>query len=380
MRAQANRYIGALMDGEREPGPGPTCELTVVIPTFNEADNVGPLAARLREALSGVAWQAIFVDDDSPDGTADAVKAIATHDGRISCLRRVGRRGLAGAVLEGAMASAAPFVAVIDADLQHDETLLPRMLAALRVGEADLAIGSRFLAPAGLDKGLSAARKAGSRIANALARGVLKAEVSDPVSGFFMIRRPLIERVARQLSNHGFKVLFDIIASQPAPIAIKEFPYEFAERQAGASKMDGRVVIEYLGLILTKLTGNLLPPRFLMFGLVGAGGLVVHMAVLYAGKGLGLAFLPSQVAAATTAMTSNYLINNRVTYRDRRLRGMRLLTGYARFCGLCSLGLIANVAVANLVKDYTPWWGLAGASGALAGAAWNYVSTSVAVW
>jgi dolichol-phosphate mannosyltransferase len=356
------------------------CELSVVVPTFNERDNVGPLVDRLRRSLAGVAWQAIFVDDHSPDGTAAVIKSMAAHDPRLLCLERVGRRGLAGAVVEGAMASAAPYVAVIDADLQHDETLLPRMLAQLRTGDADLAVGSRFLAPQGAADGLSPLRRWGSGVANALARQVLRAPVSDPVSGFFMIRRELIDAVAPRLSSHGFKVLFDIIASQPRPPRIIELPYAFAERQAGASKMDGRIIIEYLGLILTKLTGNLVPPRFLMFALVGASGLVVHMAMLYAGRSAGLDFMPSQVIAAITAMTSNFLINNRVTYRDRRLRGLALVTGYIRFCALCALGLIANIAIANLVHEHTPWWWLAGAAGAFAGAAWNYVSTALAVW
>jgi dolichol-phosphate mannosyltransferase len=374
------RFDGARTAVRRDPAVRGTCELAVVVPTFNERDNVAPLIQRLRTTLRGVDWQVIFVDDNSPDGTAEAVKEMAASDGRISCLRRVGRRGLAGAVLEGALATAAPFVAVIDADLQHDETLLPEMLNSLKADEADLAIGSRFLVAAGVDKGLSRVRQAGSQVANWLARRVLRAEVSDPVSGFFVIRRELIDGVAPQLTSHGFKVLFDIIASQPTPPRIKEFPYEFAERHTGDSKMDGRIVIEYLGLILTKMTGNLLPPRFLMFGLVGVSGLVVHMAMLYSGRALGLEFMISQVLAATTAMTSNFLINNTVTYRDRRLRGMRLLTGYLRFCGLCAVGLIANVAVANLVHEHTPLWWLAGAAGAVSGAAWNYVSTSLAVW
>jgi len=356
------------------------CELSVVVPTFNERDNVGPLVERLHRSLAGVAWQAIFVDDHSPDGTASVVKSMGAHDPRLLCLERVGRRGLAGAVVEGAMASAAPFVAVIDADLQHDDTLLPRMLTKLRAGEADLVVGSRFLAPQGAAGGLSPLRRWGSGVANALARQVLKTRVSDPVSGFFMIRRDLIEAVAPRLSSQGFKVLFDIIASQPSPPRIVELPYAFAERRAGASKMDGRIIIDYLGLILTKLTGNLVPPRFLMFALVGASGLVVHMAVLYAGRAAGLGFFLSQVVAAVTAMSSNFLINNRVTYRDRRLHGLRLLTGYMRFCALCALGLVANIAIANLVHEHTPWWWLAGAAGALAGAAWNYVSTSLAVW
>ncbi len=377
---RAGRYIGALTILERDPALMQSCELTVVIPTYNERDNIAPLIERLKHALKGIAWQATFVDDNSADGTAETVKAMAACDPRILCLKRVGRRGLAGAVLEGALASAAPFIAVIDADLQHDETVLPQMLASLKSGETDLAIGSRFLTSSGLEKGLTPFRKVGSRLANILARSVLKVEVSDPVSGFFMIRRDLIEAVAPDLTNDGFKILFDIIASQHSPPRIREFPYIFAERQAGQSKMDERVIIEYLGLILTKLTGNLLPTRFLMFAVVGLGGVAVHMAVLYSGRAAGLQFIVSQGVAAMTAMTTNFLVNNSVTYRDRRLRGMRLLTGYLRFCALCGVGLLANVAVANLVHEHTPIWWLAGVAGAASGAAWNYVSTSVAVW
>jgi dolichol-phosphate mannosyltransferase len=363
-----------------EIATAPRTELSVVIPTFNEKDNIEPLVERLRAALAGVAWEAIFVDDNSKDGTARVVKAIAARDQRISCLHRIGRRGLAGAVLEGVMASAAPVVAVIDADLQHDETILPDMLEKIRAGGADLVVGSRYLTDEGLELGLSPVRRAGSRLATWIARGVLRADVSDPVSGFFMIRRELVERVAPRLSNQGFKVLFDIIASQPEPLKISEVPYAFAERQAGDSKLDGRVVVEYLGLILSKLTRNVVPPRALLFFLVGATGLVVNFAALYLCRWLGLAFIIAQSVAALTAMTSNFLINNQVTYRDRRLRGWRLLGGYVRFCALCGIGLLANVAIADLVHQFVQVWWLPSAAGAIFGAIWNYVGTSLAVW
>jgi len=354
--------------------------LTVVIPTFNESGNIRPLVERLDGALAGVAWQAVFVDDDSPDGTAEAVKAIARVDSRIACLRRIGRRGLAGAVLEGVLLSAAPFVAVIDADLQHDETLLPAMLEVLRRGEADLVIGSRYLDPKEAPEGLSAVRRMGSRAAAWLGRLVLKAWVSDPVSGLFMIRREVVQAVAPRLSGEGFKILFDIIACQPGPLRIVELPYVFARRQSGESKLGRRVVVDYLGLLLARLSGNLIPPRALMFGLVGASGLLVHLSVLRLVLAAPLGFAQAQTVAAVTAMTSNFLINNAVTYRDRRLAGVRLITGYLRFCALCGVGLIANIAVADLVHRHAPIWWLAGLAGALFGAVWNYVSTSLAVW
>ena len=186
------------------------------------------------------------------------------------CLRRVGRRGLAGAVIEGALASAAPFVAVIDADMQHDETLLPRMLAVLRGGETDLVVGSRYLEAAGLDEGLSPVRKAGSQLATALGRKALKAEVSDPVSGFFMIRREAVERVAgRSSSRPASRSCSTSSPRRTRRCAIKELPYAFQAREAGESKLDGRVALEYLGLVAAKLSGDLISPRMVFFGLVG---------------------------------------------------------------------------------------------------------------
>ncbi len=354
--------------------------LTVVVPTFNERENISPLIERIATALAGIAWQMIVVDDDSPDGTAALVKSIAESDPRISCIHRIGQRGLAGAVVDGIIASTTPLVAVVDADGQHDESLLPKMLATLRDGTADLVVGSRYLGDQDLERGLSAFRKAGSGFANWLAQQVIKAKLSDPVSGFFAIRRELVEAVSPRLARNGFKILFDIIASQKQPLRIVELPYRFRERVSGESKLDERIIIEYIGLIVAKATGDLVSPRALMFGVVGASGLVVHLTVLRLLLGGHVTFAVAQTAAAVTAMTTNFLINNAVTYRDRRLRGMKLLAGYLRFCAFCGVGLLANIIVANLVYSPTHTWWLAGAAGAGFGAIWNYVSTSFAVW
>ena len=354
-------------------------ELTVVTPTFNERANVARLVDKLDTALAGIAWEVIFVDDDSPDGTAGAVKDLAGRDPRVRCLRRVGRRGLAGAVVEGVLASAAPFVAVIDADLQHDETLLPRMLEVLRGGETELVVASRYLDAKGLESGLSPVRKLGSQLATALGRKALKTQVSDPVSGFFMARREVVDRVASRLEPTGFKVLFDVIASQDGPLRVTELPYAFQARQAGESKLDGRVVLEYLGLVAAKLSGDLISPRMVFFGLVGLSGVAVHLAVLTPAQAV-MPFGWAQATAAFIAMTSNYLVNNAVTYRDRRLKGWRLFTGYLRFCVLCSVGLAANVALAAELFRHGLIWPLAGLAGAACGAAWNYVSPYLGVW
>jgi len=368
------------------PGPRPTDQtahgyaLSVVVPTFNEEANMATLIERVGAALDGAAWQIIVVDDDSPDGTAEAVKAISAVDARVQCIRRVRRRGLAGAVIEGALASAAPFVAVIDGDLQHDETLLPRMLEVLQAGEADLVVASRYVGEAAPVEALNPIRRLGSRFANWLGRLVLHQHLSDPVSGFFMIRRERIEEVAPRLTTVGFKVLFDIIASQTEPLRIVELPFVFRERVAGGSKLDKRMVIDYLGLLVNKLTGGLIPTRALMFGLVGASGVAVQLAAVKGFLVFGLGFSLAQFAGSMVAMTSNYLINNEVTYRDRRKSGWPLFLGYLKFCALCSIGLAANVAVASEVNQHLPIWWLASSAGAAFGALWNYVTTAAAVW
>jgi dolichol-phosphate mannosyltransferase len=365
-----------LADDRPRLAPAGGAELTVVAPTFNERDNVARLVAKLDAALAGQRWELVVVDDDSPDGTAEAVKAIAAVDPRVHCLRRVGRRGLAGAVIEGIMASAAPFVAVIDADMQHDETILPKMLATLQGGEADVVVGSRYLEAKGLDEGLSPFRKFGSRMATALGRRALGVEVTDPMSGFFMLRREIADRVAERLEPSGFKILFDILASQATPPRVKEIAYAFQAREAGESKLDGRVVLEYAGLVAAKLSGGRISPNFIFFALAGLSGVAVHMAVLLATQ--GLIFTRAQALAAVTAMTSNYLVSNAVTYRDRRRKGWRLLSGWLRYASICAVGLAGNVAVAAVLHGHGMPRLLAGLTGAGCGAVWNYVSTFLA--
>ena len=357
-------------------------QLTVVSPTFNEKANIRPLVAKLDAALKGVAWQVIFVDDNSPDGTAEEVKAVAQTDPRVQCIRRVGRRGLAGAVIEGALASSAPVIAVIDADLQHDETLLPRMLHLIQDDEADLVVASRYLEPEGLDTGLSETRKQGSRLATWMGRQVLKNEVSDPVSGYFMARRGVWETTAPRLGTEGFKILFDLLASLPDPIRVAELPYKFRDRLAGESKLDRRVVIEYLSLILNKATGGMIPTRAVMFALVGSTGFLVNVIVAMTLQAMRapLAFWQVQLLAAFVAMTSNFAVNNAVTYFDRRKKGLALLTAYVRFCLLCSAGLFVNVAVASFLEDRLAMPAASLVIGAAFGAVWNYVTTAIAVW
>jgi dolichol-phosphate mannosyltransferase len=356
--------------------------LSVIVPCYQEAANVLPMVERLAAALAGTPWEVIFVDDDSPDGTAAIAKQIAARDPRVRCIRRVGRRGLASACVEGMLASAAPYVAVIDGDGQHDETVLPRMLEALEQGRAEIAVGSRHVAGGDAAEGLSPLRRGVSRAGAALARALLPVRVADPMSGFFMLPRPLAEELAPRLSATGFKILLDLLLSAPRPLRVLELPYRFRARAAGESKLDALVLVEYLGLLLHKALGGAVPLRFLAFAAVGAVGLVVHLAVLSLAHGaLAMDFGAAQWTATLVAMTANFLLNNRITYRDQRLRGARLVRGLLLFYLVCGIGAAANVGVASLLlRDGIFDWGVAGAAGALLTLVWNYAVSSTLVW
>jgi dolichol-phosphate mannosyltransferase len=362
-----------------EVGHASVPELSIVVPTFNEAENVSLLVTRVAEALADTRWEIVFVDDNSPDGTTSAARELARTDARVRCLRRIGRRGLAGACIEGMLASSAAVVAVMDADLQHDETLLPRMLASLDQG-ADLAVGTRFAAGGTAHGGLSRLRHWGSQLATAAARRFLGVRLSDPMTGFFMMRRELFDALAPRLSTQGFKVLLDIVASSRQPLRIVELPFEFRPRRHGQSKLDSLIVLEYLGLLLAKLSGDWLSLRFVLFALVGASGLIVHLWALRQGLVLGLDFDWAQTLAAYVAMTSNFALNNQLTYRDRRLRGLSALKGLLIFYAVCSVGTVANVGVANWVYGSRPSWWLAGTAGAVMGVVFNYAASSMFTW
>ena len=355
-------------------------QLSVVVPTFNERDNVTVLYRRLDATLAGIPWEVVFVDDNSPDGTWEVVRGLARQDPRVRCIRRIGRRGLSGACIEGILASSAPYAAVIDADLQHDETQLPKMVGLLQKGEAELVVGSRYIEGGSADS-FNKSRAGASQLATEVAKRVLKVEIADPMSGFFMIRRDKFEQLAPQLSTQGFKILLDIVATAQGKLRTVEVPFTFGSRQHGESKLDSMVALDFLGLVLAKLTHDVVTLRFLLFAMVGSIGLVVHLTTLFVALEIFNApFAEAQAAGALVAMTSNFILNNFLTYRDQRLKGFAILRGLLLFYLVCSVGLFANVGVAFSVYDQEPIWWLAGAAGALMGVVWNYAMSGLFVW
>lgn len=362
-------------------------QLAVVVPSYNERDNVGLLYERVSAALAGIPFEFIVVDDNSPDGTADVVRELSRTHSNIRIIHRIGRRGLSSAVIEGMSSTAAPYVAVIDGDLQHDETILPELYRRAVAGD-DVVVGTRYAGAGSAGEGLSAAREHGSRLATRLANILTGTPLSDPMSGFFLMHRDVFTEVAPRLSKDGFKILLDIIVSatrfrarDDRELRLSEVPYTFRARNAGESKMSPLVVIQFLGLLLSKLTHGLLPTSFLLFSMVGGTGVIVHLAVLGLAKDqIGLPFAYAQLCATLVAMTTNFILNNELTYADKRLRGRRFFIGLLIFYLVCSFGTLANVSIATWVYEGNPNIYVAGIAGAVMSVVFNYAVTRVFTW
>ena len=354
--------------------------LSVVVPTFNEIGNVAELVRRLAHHLREIAWEVIFVDDDSPDGTAECVRALARSDPRVRCIHRIGRRGLSSACIEGVMASSAPFVAVMDADLQHDESILPQMLRALHAPGVDIAVGSRYVAGGSVGQ-WAADRASISRLATRLSHLVVPAQLQDPMSGFFMMRREAFLARVRQLSALGFKILMDLFASGQQSLRFVEIPYVFGARHAGDSKLDNQAVWDYAMLLFDKLVGHVVPVRFIAFALIGGLGVVVHLLVLsLAFRSGSTDFTTGQALAASLAMVFNFSINNLITYRDRQLKGWPWLRGLASFMLACGVGALANVGIAGYLFSREQPWLASALAGIAVSVVWNFSLTSQFTW
>ena len=355
-------------------------ELTIVVPTYNERENVIQLIDSLQLVLANESWEVIFVDDDSGDNTAALVREIARSDSRVRCIHRLKRRGLASASIEGILASASPYVCIMDADLQHDEKILPRMLEAIRTGQFELIIGRRYIRTGSVGN-LARYRTIISRLATLLGQQLLSNKIQDPMSGFFMLRRDYFEQIMHELSGKGFKILLDILASTRAPVRYLEIPYTMRNRLHGTSKLDSGVIWDFFALMLDKMLGRLLPVRFFMFVTVGLMGVLVHMLSLWSiYRLIGGEFLLAQITGTYLAMTSNYTLNNLFTYRDVKLKGRAFFRGLFSFYIYCSFGAFINLVLSEyLFEQDFPWW-LAGILGAVSGSVWNYAVTAAFIW
>ena len=371
----------SLREAGGQGGSAILLELAVVVPTQSEQENIAALVKAIQQALDGQSFEIIVVDDNSPDGTADSVRELGRRDIRVRCIQRFGRRGLGSAFLEGALATAAPVVALMDGDMQHDEKLLPVMLETLRCQELDVVIGSRYLEGGGFGE-WSENRIRASKLATQIAKWVIGAPLSDPMSGFFVIRTELLRDLTPRLSAIGFKILLDIFLTARTPPRFKELAYKFRPRHSGTSKMDTMVLLEFGELLIEKMVGRIVPAKLVMFSVVGSLGVLVHLAVLaLLFKGLGFDFPAAQTVGTLMAMTSNFTLNNTITYYDRRLSGWAWIRGWVTFGLASSVGIVANVGVASvLFRAYEVQWIVSSLAGILVGLLWNYILTSMFTW
>ncbi len=355
-------------------------DLAIVLPTFNERDNIPLLIARLNEALRGLKWEAIFVDDDSPDGTSQVIASYARWDPRIRLIHRIGRRGLSSASIEGMMSTAAPVVGVMDADLQHDESIIPRMLDLLRSGSLDVVVGTRN-SDGGSMGDFGPGRVLLSRIGEKISQSVCRVKLSDPMSGFFLLRRSFLLDVAHDLQGGGFKILVDLLASSQVPVRVGEVGYKFGARQHGESKLNVVVGIEYLFLVVNKRLGGLIPLHLALYMLVGVIGLATHLVVfLILSHAFSSTFVSAQAIATFVAMIENFLLNNMITFRSRQLHGFQMLSGAARFIAACSFGAWANIVFSRALWQGGLEWYVAGFAGIVLGSVWNLSVSSFITW
>lgn len=354
-------------------------DVAVIVPTLNEAANVARLVERLEHVLAGRAWEVIFVDDNSPDGTSDIVRAMGRHQRHVRVVHRVGRRGLSSAVIEGILATAAPTIVVMDGDMQHDEAILPQLIDAVTLGDAEMAIGTRYTDGGGVgdwDK----RRVWMSQLATRAGQMALGVTVADPMSGFFALRREAFHRALPKLSAIGYKILLDILASSPTPLKVAEIPYQFRTREAGESKIGARVIAEYAEMIAEKTIGRYVPVRLLKFLMVGGLGVFVHLAVLRLLLGLDLRFMGAQTGAVIVAIAFNFFLNNSFTYADRKLKGAAMLTGLLSFYAISAIGAVANIGIGTWVAGQQQQWWVAGIAGVLVGAIWNFAMSGAITW
>ena len=358
--------------------------VTIVLPTYNERDNVEPLIEQLWSLRQWFDLEILVVDDDSADGTAELVRQLAHAKPQLHLIRRVGRSGLASAIKEGLLDATGDIAVVMDSDGQHEPGSVLHAIELLVEGPLDLVIGSRFHPDAEI-YGLSGRREAGSNLANAIARFSLPrnyAQLTDYMSGFFALRFEPLLPLIRAVDVNGFKFLYELLAVSKGRLRTTEIPLSFQARTYGSSKLDLAIFWDFLISILHSLILRILPRRAISFGLVGISGVAVQLLVSLILMTIGsLSFKQALLIAAVCAASSNYLINNALTFRFQRLKGLKLLGGLLKFLMVACLPILANVGLASAFYSFvardTLWAQLAGIFVVFV---WNYAASSRFVW
>ncbi len=334
--------------------------LTVVTPTYNEAENLPILVTELHRALQGIDHEIVVADDDSPDGTWRVAEDLAEDDPTIRVMRRFHDKGLSAAVLDGMSIARAPYLAVIDADLQHDPDALPAMLDEVRSG-ADVCVGSRSTEGGGFGD-WSASRRFVSWVATVIARILLRVPVSDPMSGFFVISEEAYARTAPSINPRGFKVLLEFIGRNK-DLTVTEVGYTFRNRTHGETKLNGSVIRSYLLGVAELRLGRQVDPVFLLYVLVGIVGLGVNSVVFAAAEALGVPRITTGLNDALDPIEGSFVIsvlvsilvlfvlNNEFTFWEERYRGWKLVPAFVVFFVMSLIGTLVHVAVFKFLQS-----------------------------
>lgn len=353
-------------------------EVSVVICTLDEHAAIGAVLRDVGARLAHLRHEIVVVDDSRDDRTAAVVRAFAGDGRSVRLLRRQGGSGLASAAIAGWDAARGRLLAIMDGDGQHDPALVTRMVEACAREQADVVVASRYLESRA--SGLGGLRHAMSRAAVMLTHGLLGVRLADPMSGCFLMTRQWYRHVRPRLSGVGFKILVDVVASGTRRPRTAQIATVLGERRGGRSKMSVRVALELVMLLLEKRSGGLVPARMAMFFAVGLTGLAVHLAVVAALVYAGWPFWAGQAAAILTAMTWNFLLNNSLTFGDRKLHGRRMLRGLLLFYLACLGGSFINEGVALGLHALGLHWSLAALAGGGVAALWNYHASKRTAW
>lgn len=363
-----------------------TAVLSLILPTYNESENLPRLLPKIEQVLANTPHELIVVDDDSPDRTWELAQELTKNDEHIHVIRRIGRRGLSSAIMEGFLAAKGEVLAVMDADGQHDIALLPKLYAATQ-DNAELAIGSRYVEGGGVGE-WDERRQYLSRLATRLAKWMCRVPVEDPMSGFFAIRKQTFDAVAEKLNPKGFKMLLDILVCIPEGAVVRELPYAFGIREHGKSKMSWKVQLDFLEYLYDASLGRFIPLLFVKYCIVGTLGVGVHMGayVLFSSlfrNGSDLTvfnFSVSVLLAVETAILFNFLLNNIWTFSHMRLRGTAAIVGFLKYNAACTFGALANMAVSTFLFSLGLIELLSVAIGAFTGVVWNYTMSRMLTW
>ena len=360
--------------------------LSLILPTFNESENLPELLPKIRSALSDVPHEIIVVDDDSPDHTWKVAQELSQQLGDVHVIRRIGRRGLSSAVIEGFLAAKGDVLMVMDADGQHDTGLLHQLHDAV-TKHGGIAIGSRYVSGGSVGE-WDERRYMLSRIATKMALSLCAVKAKDPMSGFFAIDRKAFEEVLPRLNPKGFKILLDLLVHVPKSTPVTELPFTFATRQHGESKLSRRVQLEFLEYLYDVSLGNWIPLTFVKYCIVGGLGVGIHLTAYillsaFFARGLPLTLMGFSLAllgAIETAIIFNFWLNNLWTFAQAKLQGIAMVQGFLKYNLACVFGALANYAVSTYLYSHGLGEIVSVIVGACAGIVWNYTMSRMFAW